>query len=57
VVLGIAVLYVVPVYLLYAQSEERMMLTHFETAYQRYQRSTGMLIPRLRPPPKSQSTS
>jgi protein-S-isoprenylcysteine O-methyltransferase Ste14 len=55
VVLGIAVLYVVPVYLLYARSEERMMLTHFETAYQRYQRSTGMLIPRLRPPPKSQS--
>jgi len=47
-VLAITLLYVVPVYVLYSRSEERMMLADFGARYQRYQRSTGMRVPRIR---------
>ena len=45
--LAVALLYVVPVYALYAGAEERMMEHHFGSAYREYQRETGMLFPRL----------
>jgi protein-S-isoprenylcysteine O-methyltransferase Ste14 len=48
--LATTVLYVVPAYVLYARSEERMMLAHFGTSYELYKRCTGMLVPRLRVP-------
>ena len=54
-VLAITLLYVAPVYVLYCRSEERMMLAHFGAPYQLYQRSTGMLVPRVRVPHNSQS--
>jgi protein-S-isoprenylcysteine O-methyltransferase Ste14 len=54
-VLAITMLYVAPVYVLYARSEERMMLAHFGTPYRLYQRSTGMLVPRVRVPHNNQS--
>jgi len=54
-VLVITLLYVVPVYVLYSRSEERMMLAHFGAPYQLYQRSTGMLVPRVCVPYNRQS--
>ena len=54
-ILSITLLYVAPVYLLYSRSEERMMLSHFGAQYQLYQRSTGMLVPRVRVAQGSQS--
>jgi len=54
-VLAITLLYVTPVYVLYSRSEERMMLAHFGAPYQLYQRSTGMLVPRVRVPHNRQS--
>lgn len=54
-VLAITLLYVTPVYVLYARSEEQMMLAHFGAPYQLYQRSTGMLVPRVRVPQNGQS--
>ena len=54
-VLAITLLYVAPAYVLYSRSEERMMLAHFGAPYQLYQRSTGMLVPRVRVPHNRQS--
>ena len=54
-ILAITLLYVAPVYVLYSRSEERMMLAHFGAPYQLYQRSTGMLVPRVRVAQGSQS--
>jgi protein-S-isoprenylcysteine O-methyltransferase Ste14 len=54
-VLAITLLYVTPVYVLYARSEEQMMLAHFGAPYQLYQRSTGMRVPRVRVPQNGQS--
>ena len=39
----------------FARSEEQMMLAHFGAPYQLYQRSTGMLVPRVRVPHNGQS--
>ena len=46
-VLGVAVLYVLPAYWLYARAEETMMLVHFGTAYRQYQTRSGRLVPRI----------
>jgi protein-S-isoprenylcysteine O-methyltransferase Ste14 len=40
------VLYVVPGYVVYIRSEERMMEGHFGEAYRAYARRVGMLVPR-----------
>lgn len=48
VALGITVLYVLPGYLVYMRSEEKMLLGHFGEPYARYRESVGMLFPRLR---------
>ena len=47
-ILVVAITYVIPVYLLYIRSEERMMLAHFGASYRAYQAHTGMILPRLR---------
>ncbi len=47
VVLGITVLYVLPAYLVYMRSEERMLLSHFGEPYDRYRERVGLLFPRL----------
>jgi protein-S-isoprenylcysteine O-methyltransferase Ste14 len=47
VILGVALLYVLPAYLVYIRSEERMLLAHFGEAYSRYREHVGMLLPRL----------
>jgi protein-S-isoprenylcysteine O-methyltransferase Ste14 len=45
---AITALYVIPVYLLYIRSEERMMLDTFGDQYARYRGAVPMLVPRLR---------
>jgi protein-S-isoprenylcysteine O-methyltransferase Ste14 len=47
VILGITLLYVLPAYLVYMRSEERMLLAHFGEPYARYRDRVGMLFPRL----------
>ena len=47
-VLLVAVLYVVPGYLVYIRAEEEMMLLHFGDAYATYCARVGMLFPRIR---------
>ena len=47
-VLLVAVLYVVPGYLIYIRAEEEMMLLHFGDAYATYCARVGMLFPRIR---------
>jgi protein-S-isoprenylcysteine O-methyltransferase Ste14 len=46
----ITVLYVIPIYVLYMRSEERMMIDGFGDAYRRYCQTVPMLIPRFRKP-------
>jgi protein-S-isoprenylcysteine O-methyltransferase Ste14 len=46
-ILGITLLYVLPAYLVYMRSEERMLLAHFGERYARYRENVGMLFPRL----------
>jgi len=46
VTLAIALLYVLPAYVLYARSEEAMMLEEFGEAYRQYCRTVPMFIPR-----------
>ena len=48
VTLAIALLYVLPAYVLYARSEEAMMLEGFGEAYRQYCRTVPMFIPRPR---------
>ncbi len=45
----IAAVYVIPIYVLYMRSEEKMMLESFGDAYRQYCQDVPMLIPRLRP--------
>jgi protein-S-isoprenylcysteine O-methyltransferase Ste14 len=45
---ALTVLYVIPVYYLYARSEERMMLQSFGDAYRRYSSSVPAFAPRIR---------
>ena len=45
VVVIIFVVYVVPAYLIYIRSEERMMIGHFDAEYIRYRDRVPMLIP------------
>lgn len=45
---AITTLYVLPAYLLYARSEEAMMLESFGDEYRRYRREVPMLLPRPR---------
>lgn len=47
VILAITVLYVLPAYLIYMRSEERMLLAHFGEPYASYRDRVGMLFPRL----------
>ena len=42
----VTILYVIPVYWMYARSEERMMLEQFGEPYRTYQERTGMLFPK-----------
>lgn len=44
----ITVGYVIPAYVIYSRSEEKMMLEHFGDAYRAYRRNTGAFFPRLR---------
>jgi protein-S-isoprenylcysteine O-methyltransferase Ste14 len=44
--LAVAVFYVIPVYVLYIRSEERMMQQSFGDSYDEYRRRVPMLIPR-----------
>jgi protein-S-isoprenylcysteine O-methyltransferase Ste14 len=46
-ILGIALLYVLPAYLVYMRSEERMLLAHFGEPYAAYRARVGMIFPRL----------
>jgi protein-S-isoprenylcysteine O-methyltransferase Ste14 len=46
--LGITLLYVLPGYLVYIRSEEKMLLGHFGEPYAHYRESVGMFFPRLR---------
>ena len=48
VALALAVLYVIPAYLIYIRSEEEMLLAHLGDAYRAYRRSVGMLLPHRR---------
>ena len=48
VTLTITLLYVLPAYVLYARSEEAMMLEEFGEAYRQYRRTVPMFIPRPR---------
>lgn len=48
VVLLLTVLYVIPAYLVYIRSEERMMLEHFGDTYSLYVQHVPMIVPRLR---------
>lgn len=43
----VAMVYVVPAYLIYIRSEEAMLLGHFGAAYERYRSEVGGLLPRL----------
>lgn len=43
----VTLLYVIPAYLLYARSEERMMREQLGEPYRVYQQRTGMFLPRL----------
>ncbi len=43
----VAAVYVIPIYLLYMRSEEKMMMEAFGDAYQQYCQDVPMLIPRL----------
>jgi protein-S-isoprenylcysteine O-methyltransferase Ste14 len=45
---ALTVLYVIPIYHLYARSEERMMVQSFGDSYRRYRDSVPMFAPRLR---------
>ena len=42
----IALLYVIPAYIIFSRSEEEMMLKHFGEAYRDYRESVGALFPR-----------
>jgi protein-S-isoprenylcysteine O-methyltransferase Ste14 len=44
--LGVAILYVLPAYLLYIRDEEAMMVDAFGDAYRSYRAAVPMLIPR-----------
>lgn len=48
VTLAVTIVYVVPIYIFYIRSEERMMLDHFGASYREYQGRTGMVFPRHR---------
>jgi len=43
----ITVGYVIPAYVIYSRSEEKMMLEHFGTPYRAYRDTTGGFVPRL----------
>jgi protein-S-isoprenylcysteine O-methyltransferase Ste14 len=47
VVLAIAIVYVIPMYVLYLRAEEGMMLESFGEAYRNYALKVPMLVPRL----------
>lgn len=47
-VLAMAALYVIPAYVAYMRSEERMMCGYFGAAYRAYQARTGMILPNVR---------
>ncbi len=47
VVLAIAIVYVIPIYLLYLRAEERMMLESFGDEYRDYCGRVPLLVPRL----------
>jgi protein-S-isoprenylcysteine O-methyltransferase Ste14 len=47
ILLLVAVLYVVPVFLFYIRSEDRMMAREFGAPYEEYRRRVGSLLPRL----------
>ena len=51
VVLLLTTLYVIPVYLLYIRSEERMMLGEFGAEYEKYRDRVGMVLPHLQRSP------
>ncbi|MDH3726183.1 MAG: isoprenylcysteine carboxylmethyltransferase family protein [Myxococcales bacterium] len=44
----ITIAYVIPAYVIYSHSEEKMMVDHFGDAYRAYRRNTGAFFPRLR---------
>jgi protein-S-isoprenylcysteine O-methyltransferase Ste14 len=44
----VTALYVLPAYVLYIRSEEKMMAGAFGDAYEQYRRSVPMLVPRMR---------
>jgi protein-S-isoprenylcysteine O-methyltransferase Ste14 len=43
----ITVGYVIPAYVIYSRSEEKMMLEHLGSSYRAYCDSTGAFVPRL----------
>ena len=48
IALLLAVVYVIPAYVLYVRSEEEMMVEAFEEEYTRYRKAVPMIVPRLR---------
>ena len=48
ILLLVAVGYVVPVFLLYIRSEDRMMAAEFGAEFEAYRRRVGSLLPRIR---------
>jgi protein-S-isoprenylcysteine O-methyltransferase Ste14 len=46
--LVIALVYVIPSYLIYMRAEEEMLLRHLGDAYATYRACVGMLFPRIR---------
>ncbi len=56
VVLVILAAYVVPAYLIYIRSEERMMIGHFDADYLRYRERVPMLVPGRLPTRRGRTT-
>ena len=48
VVILLTAVYVIPAYLLYMRSEEKMMLSEFGDEYRQYRDRVGMVLPQLR---------